>query len=348
MATDHRTPRTEHLKKLLITLLKVGISVAIIGWLIYDATKTNVFANLVNQPKRWDLLVAAWACCLGAVLVTFVRWWYLVRALGIPLHFRDSIRIGFWGYLFNFLPLGFVGGDLVKTVMLDHIHPKNRAKALASVLVDRVIGLYVLFVVASVAILATRFWQHGPREVGTICMVTLGLTVVGTVGLGVVLGPEVLVRGTIRMVGRIPRLGPPLVSVIDAVRMYNRKPRVLLISAAMTVPVHGLNAIGFYLIGCGLFDYDLSLAAHFVVVPLSTGMQVIPVPMGPTEFFLNYLYPTVAQGRAVIEKGHGLVVALAYRIITVLIAATGVYYYFGNRREMAGVIHEAETEDTTV
>ena len=89
-----------------------------------------------------------------AVLLTFVRWWYLVRALAIPLRFSDSIRIGFWGYLFNFLPLGIVGGDVVKTVMLDHEYPRNRAKALASVLVDRVIGLYVLFVVASVAILA--------------------------------------------------------------------------------------------------------------------------------------------------------------------------------------------------
>ena len=153
-----------NLKKLLITLLKVGISAAIIGYLVYDATQTkdktaNVFTNLVNQPKRWDLLAAGWACCWGAVLLTFIRWWYLVRALDIPLRFRDSIRIGFWGYLFNFLPLGIVGGDVVKTVMLDHDYPRNRAKALASVLVDRVIGLYVLFIVASVAILATQFWQ---------------------------------------------------------------------------------------------------------------------------------------------------------------------------------------------
>ena len=179
-------------------------------------------------------------------------------------------------------------------------------------------------------------------------MVTLGVTAGSTVGLGVVLGPEALVRGTIRTVGRIPRLGPPLESVINAVRMYNRKPGVLMIASVLTVPVHGLNAIGFYLIGCGLFDYhltNLSLSAHLVIVPLATAMQAIPVPIGPTEFCLNYLYPTVRIAGPAIEKGQGLAVALAYRLISLLIAATGTFYYFGNRREMAGVIHEAEAEE---
>ena len=36
--------------------------------------------------------------------------------------------------------------------------------------------------------------------------------------------------------------------------------------------------------------------------------------------------------------------ALAYRLITLLIAALGVFYYLGNRREMAEVIHEAEEQ----
>jgi glycosyltransferase 2 family protein len=336
----------------LIMLLKVGISAAIIGWLVYDATQTkdangaNVFTNLVKQPKRWDLLTAGWACCFAAVLITFIRWWFLVCALDIPLRFRDSIRIGFWGYLFNWAPLGIVGGDVVKTVMLDHQFPRNRAKALASVLVDRVIGLYVLFVVASVGVLATQFWVGKAPEVFTICMVTLGITVGSTAGLAVVLGPEALVSGTIRMVGRIPRLGPPLESVMNAVRMYNRKPGVLVICFLLTIPVHCLCAIGLYLVGCGLFQLTtLSLAAHFVVVPLSSAMQVIPVPMGPTEFFLNYLYPTVGVGGAVLTKGQGLLVALAYRLVCLLIVASGAFYYFGNRREMAGVIHEAEAEE---
>jgi len=54
-------------KKLLVTLLKVGVSAAIIGYLIYDATRSekhgNAFTNLVHQPKQWGALAGAWVCC---------------------------------------------------------------------------------------------------------------------------------------------------------------------------------------------------------------------------------------------------------------------------------------------
>ncbi len=135
------------MKKILLTLLKLSISVGIIAYLVWKATRTrgpgnvDVFTNLVDEPKDWWMLFWAWAFSAAAVVLTFIRWWYLVRALDIPCRFRDAIRISFWGFLFNLAPLGIVGGDLVKAVMLAHEHRQYRAKAVASVLFDRVIGL---------------------------------------------------------------------------------------------------------------------------------------------------------------------------------------------------------------
>ena len=279
------------------------------------------------------------------VLLSFVRWWCLVRALGVPIRLADTIRISFWGYLFNLPPLGIVGGDLVRTVMLGHEHPKYRAKALASVVVDRVIGLYELFLVASAAILVTGFWRINVAYIDTICLSTFTVTVIGTVGLGVVMGPEKTVGPAVRACGRIPRVGHPLESLIDAVRMYRNMPRVMIVSLLITVGVHCSLAVGCYLIACGLPGNHLSLAQHFVVIPLSAAMQVIPFPLGPAEFALDYLYAAVPVAGPPIAKGQGLVVVLAYRVAMILIAATGVFYYFSNRREMAEVIHEAELEE---
>ena len=340
------------MKRLLILLLKVAISATIMGYLIYDAVwgkkNGNVFANLLHQPKQWGMLAAALVSCSVAVLLTFVRWWYLVRALDVPCRFTNAIRISFWGYLFNLAPLGIVGGDLVKTVMLGHEQPKHRAKALASVLVDRVIGLYVLFIVVSVAILLTGFLRIDVPDIHKICLFMFGLTIASTLGLAVVMGPDMTDGRVIRAFGRIPRVGPPLESLIRAVRMYNRKPMVLIVSSILSVGVHCLFAAGCYLIACGLPGNHLSLSDHFVVMPLSAAVQVIPVPIGPTEAVLEYLYthvPSVAG--APIAAGQGFVVALVYRLITLLIAALGVFYYFGNRREMAEAIHEAEREQPT-
>jgi hypothetical protein len=341
-------------KKLLITLLKVAISAAIIGYLVYDATRSkghgNVFANLRDQPKQWDMLAAAWAFCTVSVLLTFVRWWYLVRALDIPCRFRDAIRISFWGYLFNLAPLGVVGGDLVKTVMLGHEQPKHRAKAVATVVVDRVIGLYLLFVVATAAILITGFWEIPIPRITifkatlSFCQLTFLVTAVSTVGLAVVMGPTMIVGWAIRAFGRIPRVGRHVESLIHAVRMYNHKPTVLILSSLMTVGVHCSLSIGCYLIAVGLPGNHLSLADHFVVIPLSSAMTVVPLPMGPFEWVLDYFYMKVPVVGPQIPAGQGLVVALVYRLFTLLIATLGIFYYFGNRREMAEVIQENESE----
>ena len=324
--------------------MKVAISAAILGYLVYDAVQNNVFANLVAQPKRWDMLAGAWACCTVAVLLTFLRWWCLVLALDVPFPFADSIRISFWGFLFNLAPLGIVGGDVAKAVMLGHEHPKCRTKALASVMVDRVIGLYILFIVVTVAILLSGFWKIEVADIRWICNLVFLVTIASTIGLAIVMGPD-LTKGRInQLINRIPRVGPHLEKLIDAVRMYNRKPRALAIASLLTVGVHSFFAIGCYLIACGLPGNHLTLADHFVVMPLSSAAGVLPLPMGPFEFVLDFLYTHVPVAPPPIAAGQGLIVALVYRLIMLLIAALGIFYYLGNRREMAEVIHEVEQE----
>jgi len=341
-------------KKLFVTLLKIGLSVAILGYLVYDATSNpeqgNAFVQLRDGPKQWGWLTGALGCCALAVLLTFLRWWLLIRALDFPCSLRNSIRISVWGYLFNLSPLGLVGGDLVKTVMLAHDHRPMRAKALASVIVDRVIGLYILFVVVSAAIVLTEFRRLPSPELRWIGNLTFIITGVSTAGLIVAFGPNRAIDLMIRSVGRIPRVGIHLEHLIDAIRMYNRKPVALAAAMMLTVGVHLSFAVGCYMIARGLFENYLTLAEHLVVMPLSSAMGVIPLPAGPMEGALEYLYMAVSAvgaetGGAVVAKGQGLVVALAYRLITILIALLGVFFYFGNRREMADVMHEAEQEE---
>jgi hypothetical protein len=45
-----------------------------------------------------------------------------------------------------------------------------------------------------------------------------------------------------------------------------------------------------------------------------------------------------------LDPSAGLLVSLAYRLITVLIAMVGVVIYLSNRSELAEVLHETEAE----
>jgi glycosyltransferase 2 family protein len=334
------------MKKLIVTLFKVGISVGIIAYLIWDSThsadKVNVFENLRDQPKNWWMLAGAFTFIAAAVMLTFIRWWYLVRALEIPCRFPDAIRISFWGFLFNLAPLGIVGGDLVKAVMLAHEHPQYRAKAVASVLFDRVVGLYILFVVASSAIVFTGFWRISVPEVSVICQATLLITAIGTAGIFFLYIPGIMDGPLVRALGRLPYGGQMIHSLIEAIGLYRYMPKVLIASSILSLGVHCSLVVGVFLIARGLPGDVLSLGTHFVVWPISGAAGVLPLPFGPTEFLLDFLYRQVPAAGITIPKGHGLLVVLCYRLITVLIAALGIFYYFTNRREVSEAIHETE------
>jgi glycosyltransferase 2 family protein len=342
------------MKKLLITLLKILLSLSIVAYLVWktmqNKANANAFQNLWNGPKDWSWFGTAFLCYSSAVLITFVRWWFLARAVDIPVRLRDSIRISFWGYLFNLAPLGIVGGDIGKTVMLGIEHPTFRARGLASVLADRVIGLYILFVVVTVAILLTGFWRIEQPMIPLLKIsfsnVVFLLTGISTVGLAAVMGPDMTQGRLINAVGRIPRVGPSLKSVVEAIRLYNTKPVTLFVSCLMSVGVHCLIALACYMIARGLPGKYLDLSDNLVIVPMSNVTGVIPLPMGPFEYVLDVLYKAVADhNHIVIAAGQGFVVALAYRAVTVMVLLLGIPYYFGNRSEIVEVIHEAEEEE---
>ena len=334
------------MKRLLISLLKIGISAAILAYLGFQAYQNEVFERLADRPKHWGALAAAAAVCFAAVLLTFVRWFWLVRAVGLPVRFRDALRMSFLGYLFNLAPMGIVGGDLLRAVMLARHQRGQRAKSLASVFVDRAIGLYELFLVASAAILATGLWQAPVVEVHVACQAAFVLAAAGTVAVAVPLLPDVSEGKLVAQIGRLPRVGPKLVSLIETVRMYRWQLPTLAASAAVTVAVHTLFALGIYLIAVGLYDGVHPLGTQLVFVPLSAATGVLPISLGPFEGVLDLLYakmPLPDHGQMV--AGQGLVVALGYRIITLLIAAVGMAYYLGSRREVAEILHAEETQD---
>ncbi len=331
------------MKKLLVTLLKIAISAAIVAYLVWDATQTqdadkrNVFQQLLDQPKRWDLLAAAWVCCAAAVLITLVRWWYLVRALEMPLGLKDALRIGFMGYLLNWAPMGIVGGDVLKAIMLAQRQRERRAQAFATVAVDRVIGLYLLFVVASVAVVLTGFLYHPVATIRFISLGTLVATAVASVGIAALFIPGFSGGRITQFLSRLRYVGPSVEHLIEAMRMYRRKVHVLIVAAVMSVGVHTLFTLGIYLITVGLYEEvgDLTLRAEFIVSPLSAATGVIPLVVGPFEAVLTFLY------KEVFAMEGGLVVALGYRLVCILIAAVGACYYLGSRGEVAQVMQEA-------
>jgi len=148
-------------------------------------------SKLWNEPKQWHLLAAALLVTLSAVTLTIVRWHWLMRAHDLPLADADALRLGFLGYLLNFVSFGAVGGDLFKAILAARECHGRRTEAVATVILDRLIGLFIVFVLASVAILATGAWRGNTDPwLQAAFRATLICTAVGTVGGGLLLLPD--------------------------------------------------------------------------------------------------------------------------------------------------------------
>jgi uncharacterized protein (TIRG00374 family) len=331
----------KRLKKLAIGLVKIGLSAAILAALVWLAWRQEPEAveSLRSGQKNWSLLFAALACCLAAVVLTFVRWWFLIRTLGLPLRIGEALRIGFVGFLFNLAPMGIVGGDLLKAWMLAR-HQKGRGvESFATVVVDRIIGMYALFTLAAAAIVASGLWHAGNANIRALSWVALAFFAVCTLVVVVLIGPEAAGGRLAGALGRIPRIGRALEKVAREIRMYRHHRARLAAAWVTSVAIHTLFVFAVHFIALSLPGRSLSLPQHFVVVPLAGATNAFPLPAGPQEGAYQVLY-----GELVRAPLKGLVVALVYRLTTLLIAAVGIVYYFASRREVFEVLHEHEEE----
>jgi uncharacterized membrane protein YbhN (UPF0104 family) len=82
-------------------------------------------------------------------LMSTARWWRLLHRLGEKVRFRDVFGDATVGSLYNFLLPGAVGGDVVRSLRM-RARIDTGAHAWSSSLYERVVGLFVMALTASV------------------------------------------------------------------------------------------------------------------------------------------------------------------------------------------------------
>ncbi len=341
--------------KLAVRLLQWGVVLAILGYLFLDIYRNRSFERFWNGPKHWDLLAEAFGLTLVAVTLTIVRWHWLMRALALPIGLRDALRLGFLGFLLNFVSFGAVGGDLFKAVFVARELHGHRAEAVATVVVDRLVGLLGVFLLASMAIIATGAWAAETADgVRMIYRIAFVCTAIGSaIAIGMLLLKDSAWHVIERRLARLPRIGSICERLIAAVRRYRSKAWVLALALGLTLAAQWLFAVSFYLVSAGLLEHPPSLASHMVMVPLAMIAGIVPLPMsglGAVEGVYEFMYqniPQAIEGASAIvpSVGMGTLVSLAYRIVSLAVAMIGVCYYLASRREVAEVMHEVEIEE---
>lgn len=335
-------------KKVAWNLLKFGISLTIIAFLTYKVQQEKGFDALLNQPKDWFLLALAAIVMLGSISLTFVRWYLLVRAIDIPFSLKDAFRLGFIGYLFTFLTVGVVGGDLLKAIFLAREHKDRKGRAIGTVILDRALGLYALIIVASLAYLYSG-WEsiENPSE-EMARLIFLGRTTITLATLGtlfIVIFVVMIYSAKQRWKENIDQwleTSKLLARLYHAVELYRQNIWIPCLGFLLGICTHGLGTLAVYLVAVGLPGKALQLGDFFMISPIATLAGSLPLPggLGAYESALHFLYNLVSQEA---DSGQGFIIAACIRVITILIALIGGAYYLYGRREVDNLVEQAET-----
>lgn len=323
-------------------IAKYGLGIGLLAWVIAshwrlesDGQEVGLAAALERQIHVGPLLLAGLICTLS-VLLTFVRWFVLVRAQGLPFTMGDAFRLGLVGSFFNTCLPGSVGGDLIKAAFLAR-EQSRRTVAVATVMIDRIIGLCGLFWLA--ALVGGALWwsgrfarlstsQEGQDILRTLLVLFLGLSagsLIFWLALGLV-SSQIGQRWALAL-EKIPKVGSVLAEVWRSVLLYRRRGASVGLGLVLAMVGHVGFVLTFYFSALTLTAADLvpSLEAHFLLVPAGMTFQAgVPTPagVGGGELGFGTLYQWVGAVFAV-----GVLGSLVQRLWLSLIGFVGYLVY---------------------
>ncbi len=252
-------------KKALANWLRVIVTVVGITLV---ASQINIQETLAAlREANWLLMSAVLLYVQLGIFVRAARWQTLLQGLGLNPGFWRLTGLYYAGAFFNtFLPTGF-GGDVVR--VLEVGRDVKPADGLATVIIDRASGLFVLFVLALVA-LPFQF-QLFPTELNAL-VVTISM--VGIAGWFILIGTDLIPR----VLANLPLLGmQKIIDVLVAIRKIGQKSIWQAVGYSL---LFNLILISSYWLTARVFDVNLSITVFVVFTPLSAILLLLPSIQG--------------------------------------------------------------------
>ncbi|MFZ0255181.1 MAG: lysylphosphatidylglycerol synthase transmembrane domain-containing protein [Gammaproteobacteria bacterium] len=258
------------------------------------------------------------------------KWLLLLRVVQVRASFLDALRAYWIGAFFsNYLPSN-MGGDIVRFFVLRC--EGRRAEAASSIVIERLTGLFVLLLLALVALIM-RPQYFDTMGIGLVLwLLTLG-------SLGAILAVFFLERPLRRLLAKASLnwrgLTGKLVRVVDkmaqALAEYRKQPRAILVALSLSLPFYGILIVFQYLV-LEAVGTELSLLEVSFIAPMIPLISVIPVSvnglgMAEGAFVLFYVQAGVPLEAAVAA-------ALLRRVLALIVSLAGGLFWIGLPRQI--------------
>jgi glycosyltransferase 2 family protein len=266
------------------TWARLVFSVAILWWLSTRIDMAAAARAIVSV--RLEYLAAVLALVALDRVIMIYRWVLLLRASGVPITTAKAADI-FLVVLFvgGFLPLGG-RPDPARAYSLRN-HTLEGGEALASVVVDRLLGTLSLGLMALVG-LAT--WTS---NASSDWRVFLAIAIVASISIGAFWGDHAI-RAVLGDRAHAGRVGRALLRLTDAVSRYRGRGGVLASVFFWSVAIQVIRIVEAYLLGLGL-GLTVPFSYYLLFMPLGLLMLLLPISVSgfglPQGVFVWMLRP---------------------------------------------------------
>jgi uncharacterized protein (TIRG00374 family) len=350
------------MKKKLGGLLRVLVSVGILAYLfngIFHKEALNYFDahNIDPDSLSWierarivwsvgpqalwhefQKIDPLWftASVLAAVMpaiLGIIRWRWILHVQGLDVKFFRLFSISFIGMFFNAFMLGSTGGDVIKAWYVAHETHHKKAEAVATVIVDRLIGLLALFVIALVMMAIYHDRAFNDPKLFWFSMATLAVvvfTVLGTI-VGLWKGFADKLPGLRLWLKRLPKYDM-LQRMVEAYRVYASHPVILAKTVGISFLVHFFSMLSIVFVGYGLGVTSAKFTDYFLYLPIINSVTAVPITIsgfGLREGMYIKMFHEVGVASSV-----ALVMSLLGYLASLFWSIVGGFFFLTHRKEL--------------
>ena len=278
---------------------KLCLAALLVGWLWKSGRlDLSVVRGLDVDGRTAGWVTAGVAAVFGGQMLLAIRLRMLLAKQQLSVSFSRALGLTMIGAFFGSILPGLVSGDAVKAVYLFGDAGGSRGRAVAAVLLDRIVGLFSLFLLGALAMgvaLLTGWLPEG------MPLPWVAPAVVAAMGAGLAI---------LSWPGWSERLPEKLSDLVTGVGGFLRAPRLLAGAVGLSVANHALVIVTFLAAGVLLRD-SIPGHTHFLADPLAMVLNVIPLTpggIGITEGALSFLFEELGSpnGAAVGLLGRGI------------------------------------------
>jgi glycosyltransferase 2 family protein len=298
----------------MVRYLKLLVAALLIYWLIQSQHLD--FSAIGASFMSLDQVMVAVALLLG-LGVQIIRWFLILRMQGITIALRDTARVFWIGQLFFMTSFGLAGGEAARGYYIRRYAGKKTVAALSTLFIDRLLGLYTLTVLGSMAFLAMGRYSELPPSVYHMGYVAL------FIAIGITLFFFLLYhkRGRNLIISRLPeswqdRLGDLFA---QGEQRVGQLPRLFLVSTIANIAI-----IVAFKLASDVLQTPIGWLDILLITPLVAIANSLPISFGGLGVGEAAAQALMAQ----VGIADGAAIMLSVRVTQwVAVLPVGVFFY---------------------